>query len=109
MGMRFWIKHGRIRQFAMVWLLALGIIVIGQLLQARGLEHALLQGVIWAPISAAVYIAVALYKSRKCRIAKLSPVHGRKNGPDPRAPKLDDPDFIDAGANNSAADARTRP
>lgn len=99
MGKRFWIKR-----YAVALLLAFGMIVLGQLLRGRGLEHALVQGAIWAPIATAVYIAVAWYKSWRCRIAKLSLTHERKPGPDPRPPKFNDPDF-----NDSVPDSRTKP
>ena len=56
----FWIKR-----FLLVLLSAFVVIAAGQLVQARGIDAALLHGMIWAPITAAVYMAALRY--RRCK------------------------------------------
>lgn len=56
----FWIKR-----FLLVLLPAFAVIAASQLVQDRGLDAALLHGAIWAPTTAAVYVAALRYRSCK--------------------------------------------
>jgi hypothetical protein len=60
MGTAFWVKR-----YVVVLAIAFAIIVIGQLVQQRTLEHALFEGAIWAPLAAAIFIAVRIVRARR--------------------------------------------
>ncbi len=55
----FWLKR-----FLLVLLPAFAILALGQLVQDRGLDDALLHAAIWAPVSALVYVVAVRY--RRC-------------------------------------------
>lgn len=87
MGIGFWITR-----FVAALLLAFVVIALGQLAQARGLQHALTQAAIWSPITAAVYLVAVWYhwrKGRRCRICAIpdtpAPEHHRQA--QPRSPQ----------------------
>lgn len=60
MGKGFWI-----RRFALAYLLALAVIAGGQLLRGRPPEQALIHGLLWALITAAVYMAALAFRARR--------------------------------------------
>ncbi len=60
MGTAFWIKR-----YLVVLAVAFTIIVGGQLLQQRTLEHALFEGALWGPLAAAIFVAVRIVRSRQ--------------------------------------------
>ncbi|MEJ7745839.1 MAG: hypothetical protein WKF61_03610 [Luteimonas sp.] len=60
MGELLWIKR-----FLLVLLPAFVVIAASQLVQDRGIDAALLHGMIWTPITAAVYVAALRY--RRCK------------------------------------------
>ena len=59
MDKAFWIKR-----YLVVLAIAFAIIVAGQLLQQRTMEHALFEGAVWGPLAAAIFIAVRIVRSR---------------------------------------------
>ena len=66
MGYRFWLLR-----FVVVYLGALAVIGAGQLLRGRSVEHAISHGLVWAAVTACVFIAARLYHSRKGRHCAL--------------------------------------
>lgn len=56
----FWI-----RRFALAYLLALVAITGGQLLRGRSPEQAFVHGLLWALITAAVYLVALRYRARR--------------------------------------------
>jgi hypothetical protein len=70
MGAAFWI-----RRFILVWTAAFVLIAGAQALKGH-LAYALTQGLLWATISAAVFIGGRLYQSRRgqhCAICRDTP------------------------------------
>lgn len=55
----------RLRRFALVYLVALAFIAGGQLLRGRPVEQVLTHALLWALLTAAVYIAAFGYRSRR--------------------------------------------
>lgn len=53
------------RRFALAYLLALLVITGGQLLRGRPLELAFTHGLLWALITAAVYVAGFAWRARR--------------------------------------------
>lgn len=66
MGTKFWVIR-----FLQVWGFAFLGILGGQLLIGRGGEQALTQALVWAPITAAVFVATRLYHIRRGRRCEL--------------------------------------
>ena len=64
MGTAFWI-----RRFVTVFVGAFGLIAASHLVRGRGLEYALVEAGLWAPITACVFTAARLYQSRRGSIA----------------------------------------
>ena len=56
----FWI-----RRFALVYLAALALIAGGQMARGRAAEEALTHGLLWALITAVVYIVGFAYRARR--------------------------------------------
>lgn len=66
MSMAFWI-----RRFAVVFAGAFVVIGTGQLLKGHTAWHSASQGLVWAAVSASIFIAARLYQSRKGRHCAL--------------------------------------
>jgi hypothetical protein len=68
MGATFWIKR---------FLLALSAIFVvllaAHLLRGRDVRESVIQAAIWAPVTAAIYIYVAIRKSRQCAACAVAP------------------------------------
>ena len=71
MGPAFWI-----RRFVLVWTIASVLIAGVQALKGHDLAYSLTQGLLWATISAVIFIAARLYQSRRgqhCAICRDTP------------------------------------
>ena len=71
MGTAFWV-----RRFLLVFVVATCAIAGAQLLQGRGLNYSLTQGLLWAAISASVFTGARLYQSSKgvhCAMCRDTP------------------------------------
>jgi hypothetical protein len=71
MGTAFWI-----RRFFLVWTVALLVIAGAQVLKGHTFADSATQGLLWATISAGVFVGARLYQSRKgqhCAICKDTP------------------------------------
>jgi len=71
MGTAFWIKR-----YLVVLAGAFAIICAAQLLKGHDLEYSATQGAIWGVISATIFIAVRIHKSRKkqhCALCRDTP------------------------------------
>ena len=71
MGIAFWI-----RRFALVFIAACVVIACAQFLKGRTISHSIVQGLIWAAISASVFTAARIYQSRRgqhCAICRDTP------------------------------------
>jgi hypothetical protein len=71
MGTAFWI-----RRFLLVFAGALVIITGAQLAKGNTLEYSLTEGLLWSAVTAAVFTAARIYKSRKgqhCAICADTP------------------------------------
>jgi hypothetical protein len=71
MGAAFWI-----RRFILVWTAAFALIAGAQALKGHDLVYALPQGLLWATISAGIFIGARLYQSRRgqhCAICRDTP------------------------------------
>jgi hypothetical protein len=82
MGIAFWI-----RRFLLVFAGALVIISGAQLAKGHTLEHSLTEGLLWSAVTAAVFVAVRIHKSRKgqhCAICADTP-QARPPPPDTQA------------------------
>ncbi len=66
MGVAFWI-----RRFVLVYLIALVAIGAAQWLRGRSIEVAAEHALIWAAVSAVVFISVRLYHARRGRHCAL--------------------------------------
>lgn len=66
MGMAFWI-----RRFVVVLVGAFVVIAAGQLLRGHTPEQAATQGLVWAAVSTAVFIAARIHQSRQGRHCAL--------------------------------------
>ena len=66
MSSAFWIKR-----FLLVLVIAFAIIVAGQLVQQRTLEHALIEGALWAPVAAAIFVGVAFARWRRSQACAM--------------------------------------
>ena len=78
MGTAFWI-----RRFVTVFVGAFGLIAASHLVRGRGLEYALVEAGLWAPITACVFTAARLYQSRRgqhCSVCRDTP-ESRGSGP----------------------------
>lgn len=60
MSYKFWLIR-----FLIVFVFAFIVIAGAQYLKSQNAVFALIQGVIWAPVTAAIYLTVLLYKFRK--------------------------------------------
>ena len=81
MGATFWV-----RRFLLVFAGALVIISGAQIAKGNTFEYALTEGLLWAAVTAAVFTAVRIYKSRKgqhCAICADTP-EARPPPPDAR-------------------------
>jgi hypothetical protein len=82
MGTAFWVKR-----YVLVLAIAFVVIVAGQLVQQRTLEHALFEGMLWAPLAAAIFIAVRIVRARRgdaCALCNDIP-QARESNPGPQA------------------------
>ncbi|PUA29247.1 MAG: hypothetical protein B0W54_01195 [Cellvibrio sp. 79] len=73
MSYKFWLVR-----FFLVFAAAFIVIAGAQYLKSHSMIFALTQGAIWAPITAAIYLAVLIYKFRKnpvCFIKDDEPKH----------------------------------
>jgi len=71
MGAAFWT-----RRFILVWTIAFVVIAGAQALKGHDLAYALTQGLLWATISAVLFISARLYQSRRgqhCAICRDTP------------------------------------
>ena len=71
MGTAFWV-----RRFLLVLVVAACVIACAQLLRGHGLEYSLIQGLLWAAISASVFTGSRIYQSSKgvhCAICRDTP------------------------------------
>lgn len=71
LGAAFWI-----RRFILVWTAAFVLIAGAQALKGHALAYALTQGLLWATISAGIFVGARLYHSRRgrhCAICRDTP------------------------------------
>lgn len=71
MGAAFWI-----RRFILVWTAAFVLIAGAQALKGHDLAYALTQGLLWATISAGIFVGARLYQARRgrhCAICRDTP------------------------------------
>ncbi|TBR40563.1 hypothetical protein EYV96_10540 [Dyella terrae] len=71
MGWAFWV-----RRFMGVGLGTLVILTLAQCIKGHDLAESLMHGVIWAPITAAVFVGGRIYQSRRgmhCAICRDTP------------------------------------
>jgi hypothetical protein len=66
LGTLFWI-----RRFLSVFAIAFAIIAIAQLLKGHSNRHALVQGLVWATISATIFTGSRIWQSRRSRHCAL--------------------------------------
>jgi hypothetical protein len=63
MGSRFWILR-----FILVAAVAFAVLAIAELAKGHAMAQALVHAAVWAPITAGVWVAVAIHRSRRCRL-----------------------------------------
>ena len=63
MGIRFWLVR-----FLLFFAGAFIVLTIAEVIKGSDLAQAGLHGIIWAPISAAIYATVAYVRVRQCRL-----------------------------------------
>lgn len=71
MGAAFWV-----RRFFLVWTIAFVVIAGAQALKGHGLAGSAAQGLLWATISATIFVGSRFYQARKgqhCAICKDTP------------------------------------
>jgi hypothetical protein len=65
MGTRFWLLR-----FVVALAVASAVLVGAELLKGRPLAQAAVHALVWGPVTAAVYVAVAFHRSRRCAVRK---------------------------------------
>lgn len=71
MGTAFWI-----RRFLLVFAGAFVLIAASHLVRGRGLEHALIEALLWASLTAAVFTGARIVQSRRgqhCAVCRDTP------------------------------------
>jgi hypothetical protein len=80
MGTAFWV-----RRFIAVLLLVGAIVALGQWMRGHTLQYAGIQGLIWGPITSAVFTTARIFQSRRkqhCAICKDTPEMARSGRAD---------------------------